>query len=164
VLTIEVRDADPARAERLAEEVADSYLTTRRGFLTNRRDQVLTDLREQLLRLDALGVDSQRPTDAPGSAGSTLTREQLQLALTRLTLTPTDAGEVIRATTPTDVRRQAEVPVASGAALGVALATLLVALLPRRERARHGGPASDGGPAGRVAAGSAGQARALPEQ
>ncbi len=151
VLTIEVRDSDPGRAERQAAEVAQSYLTTRRGFLTDRRDQVLTGLRQQVLRLAALGVDTQAPAGSPGSGVAALTRGQLQLAISRLTLTPTDAGEVIRTTTAVPVRRQAEVQVVSGAALGFALASLLVALLPRREQARggHGGNGrGDGGGGG----------------
>jgi hypothetical protein len=56
-------------------------------------------------------------------------------------LTPTSAGEVIRVRGPVALRRQVEIPVVSGAALGLAGGAVLFAAFPgwrplRRRRVR----------------------------
>ena len=135
VLTLEVRDSDPERSEDQAVELADSYLLTRSGYLSDRRDQALTTLRDQLAEMET-------PTAA--TPGPTLqTRQRLEAAVSEIVLTQTSAGEVIRTRGPITLRRQVEVPVVSGAALGLAAGAVLFAALPgwrplrrRRERGR----------------------------
>jgi hypothetical protein len=101
--------------------LADSYLLTRAGFLSDRRDQALSRLRDQLADLD--------PAE-PAASPAGLTRQRLQEATTDILLTPTTAGEVVRTRGPVALRRQAEVPVVTGAALGLAVGAILVATFP----------------------------------
>lgn len=131
VLTIEVRDEDGRRTRDEAALVADSYLVTREGFLSDRRDQALSRLRKELVDLDASGAVA-TPQD--------VTRQRLEQAQADIVLTPTTAGEVIRTRGPVPLRRQLEVPVVSGTALGLATGAVLLAAFPgwqpvrRRER------------------------------
>ena len=102
--------------------MADSYLLTRRAYLSNRRDQALLMLRQELTEL----AGSQRRAEAgrrhrraPGAGRST-----------SIQLTPTTAGEVIRTREPVRVRRQFEVPVTTGAGIGLAAGVLVLAMFP----------------------------------
>ncbi len=120
VLTLEVQDSSAEQSRIETTKLAQSYLVTRRGYLSNRRDQALSLLRAQLVKLRASGrVNPADPTKA-----------RLERAVTTILLTPTSAGEVIRARAPMPVRRQSEVPVTSGAALGLAAGALLLAVFP----------------------------------
>ncbi len=124
VLTIEVSDHDKATSQAQATALARSYLVTRRDYLSKRRDQALVLLREQLAELRGTG---QRITVA---AQSGPTRERLQEAVTSILLTPTTAGEVIRTKEPVRQPARVEVPVATGAALGLAAGAVLMAAFP----------------------------------
>jgi hypothetical protein len=130
VLEIEVRNTSAARAAKEASSLARSYLVTRRGFLSNRRDQALSQLRGQLAKV--------RVTPGRTSVAD-LTRQRLERALTTILLTPTTAGEVIATRPATTMRRQAEVPVTSGAALGFATSTVLFGAFPGWRPVRLGG-------------------------
>jgi hypothetical protein len=134
VLTVEVRDTDAEKAEDEAVGVAESYLLTRQGYLSDRRDQALLGLRDQMADLVPSPVETTQ---------AAATRQRLERAMTDILLTPTTAGEVIRTGDPVALRRQVEVPVVSGAALGLAAGALAIAAFPgwrpfrrRRERAR----------------------------
>jgi hypothetical protein len=135
VLTLEVRDTDAERSEDQAVELADSYLLTRSGYLSDRREQALTTLRDQLAELEAPTASTPAPTVA--------TRQRLEAAVSEIVLTPTSAGEVIRVRGPVVLRQQIEVPVTSGAALGLAVGAGLLATFPgwrplrRRRRGRR---------------------------
>jgi len=130
VVVIEVRATGGATARKLAEGIAESYLLTRRAYLSNRRDQALLLLRQELTEL--AGPGELTPAGATG--------ERLRRAVESIQLTPTTAGEVIRVREPVRVRRQLEVPVTTGAGLGLAAGTLMLAAFPgwrpirRRER------------------------------
>jgi len=124
VLTIEVRAADKATVERQAEALASSYLVTRRDYLSKRRDQTLVLLREQIAELRGSG---QRITSAAQEAP---TREKLQQAVTSVLLTPTTAGEVIRTREPVRLLGKPQVPITTGAAIGLAIGALLMAAFP----------------------------------
>jgi hypothetical protein len=128
VLTVEVRDTDAEKAEDEAVGVAESYLVTREGYLSSRRDQALATLRDQITELPASGTD-------PTPAGET--RQRLEQAATDILLTPTTAGEIIRTRGPIALRRQVEVPVVSGAALGLAVGAVLMAAFPGWRPARR---------------------------
>ncbi len=121
VLILEVRERSAARSTDVASRLAGSYLETRRGYLSNRRDQTLSLLRERLAKLR-------------GSTGQTtpsdLARERLESAVTTILLTQTTAGEVIRSRAPEPVRRQSEVPVTSGVGVGLATGVLLLTAFP----------------------------------
>lgn len=121
VLLVEVRDRSAERSAEQAASLARSYLVTRRGYLSNRRDQALALLREQLAKF-RVPVGGTVPGDA--------TRSGLERAVTSILLTPTTAGSVMRTREPAVVRRQMEVPIASGAALGLAAAAVLFAAFP----------------------------------
>jgi capsular polysaccharide biosynthesis protein len=121
VLTVEVRSESAERSRVEANALAESYIETRRGHLSTRRDQTLSLLRTQLAKL--------RRSTPPGTPADP-TRTRLEGAVTTILLTPTSAGEVIRATAARAVRRQSEVPVTSGAALGLATGALLLAMFP----------------------------------
>ncbi len=101
--------------------MADSYLLTRRAYLSNRRDQALLMLRQELAELAG-------PTGEMTPAGATADR--LKSAVDAIELTPTTAGEVIRTQEPVRVRRQFEIPVATGAGIGLGVGVLLLAIFP----------------------------------
>ncbi len=124
VLTLAVSNRNAAESRDEAEALARSYLVTRRAFLSNRQDQALALLREQLAQL--------RPasTSRTAAAKAAAARDRLEEAVTTILLTPTTAGEVIRTREPAPLRRQSEVPVTSGAALGLALGAVAMAALP----------------------------------
>ena len=121
VLVLEVRAPTAAQSREEAESVADSYLLTRRAYLSNRRDQALLMLRQELTELAG-------PTGEQTPAGAT--GERLKRAVESIQLTPTTAGEVIRTREPVRVRRQFEVPVTTGAGLGLAAGALVLAMFP----------------------------------
>ncbi len=121
VLTIQVLASSSERSRVEATKLAQSYLVTRRGYLSSRRDQALTLLREQLsgLRGSSSRVNPSDPT-----------RARLERAVTTILLTSTSGGEVIRVRAALPLRRQAEVPVTSGAAVGFAAGALLLVVFP----------------------------------
>lgn len=125
LLTIEYRDVDRARAVLVAEELAQAYLLAREEHLAQRRQQVLHSLHEQLAEIQGL-----RSTRTAGGSG--LDETQLRQAIDNLTIASTSAGEPVA----NQVRRlstQPEVPVTSGALLGlVAGLALITAHRPSR--------------------------------
>ncbi len=121
VLVLEVRAPSAAESREQAQSVADSYLLTRRAYLSNRRDQALLMLRQELTELAG-------PSGELTPAGAT--GERLKRAVESIQVTPTTAGEVIRTREPVQVRRQFEVPVTTGAGLGLAAGALVLAMFP----------------------------------
>ncbi len=121
VLILEVRADSGATSQEEADRIAESYLLTRRAYLSNRRDQALLVLRQQLAELGGPGGE-QTPAGATG--------QRLEQALSSIELTPTTAGEVIRTRDPVRVRRQVEIPVTTGAGLGLAAGALVLVLFP----------------------------------
>ena len=124
VLTVTVRNRDAAQSRREAVALARSYLVTRSDFLASRRDQALALLREQLSQLQ--GPSAGRIAVSKTAAA----RNTLEKGVTTVLLTPTRAGEVIRTQPPAIVPRQPEVPVTTGAALGLAVGVLLMLAMP----------------------------------
>jgi hypothetical protein len=123
VLSIQVRDKDAQASQQQAEALARSYLLTRRDYLLKRRDQELELLREQLAEL--------RPgTSRAAAAKAQASRDRLEQGVTTILLTPVTAGRVIRTREPVVQRRQSEIPVTSGAAIGLAVGAVLMAALP----------------------------------
>jgi hypothetical protein len=119
VLFIEVRTHSQQTSRRLATAVADSYLTVRRAQLSLRRDQALA-------RITAVPVIADETVGA--AAGTTL--NPLRESLADLVLTPRTAGQVLATGATRAIGKQPEVPIASGAALGLGVGALLVAVLP----------------------------------
>lgn len=109
VLDITVQAGTGRQAARRAAAVASSYIETRRSYLIERRKNALTALDEALSELD--------PNDRSDSA---LAREELlRSAVADVVASAVSAGELIGAPHPRAGRRQFEVPVASGIALGL---------------------------------------------
>ncbi|MBT1002473.1 hypothetical protein KIH31_07640 [Paenarthrobacter sp. DKR-5] len=138
VINLTYTDANPTRARAVVDALANSYLSVRSADLTQRRDHVLTALREQLagmqafdstLVLDVASGDAVRALRLPDA--STLVMDQID----KLSLAPSSAGEIIRAAQVTPVRNQAEVNIASGALMGFLL-VLTAALAAGKIRAR----------------------------
>ena len=121
VLVLEVRAPSGAESREEAKRIADSYLLTRRAYLSNRRDQALLMLRQELTELAG-------PSGELTPAGAT--GERLKRAVESIQVTPTSAGEVLRTREPVRVRRQFEVPVTTGAGLGLAAGVLVLAMFP----------------------------------
>lgn len=137
VLLVQVRDHDAATSRRLTLAVVGSYLQERNAQLAQRQTMALA-------AADSVAAGTVGPvvTRTSGRAGETIPE---------LLVTPRTAGRVV-GTSPTKlVRRDVEVPIGSGAALGLALGALLLAarpdrtpgLLTGRRRSRGGGPAPD---------------------
>ena len=128
ILDITVRAATADEATRQAAAVASSYIETRRDYLIDRRREALTALDEALAELD--------PNDQSDNA---LEKEALlQESLADVVSSTVTAGELTRAPQPKAGRRQFEVPVASGMAVGLLVGLLLHWLLTgltlRRDR------------------------------
>jgi hypothetical protein len=139
VLTIEVRHRDETASRQQAVALARSYLLTRREYLSNRRNQTLAILREQLAQLQGR-ASKFVVVDASGAAGDP-TRRRLEEAVAEILLTPTAAGEVIRVSRTVRLKKgRSAVPATTGAALGLAVGAVLMAALPgwrpRRRRSR----------------------------
>ena len=128
VLTIEVRALNATTSRQQAVALARSYLVTRREYLSNRRNQTLAILREQLAQLHGRASKTV-VVDSSGEAGDP-TRRRLEEAVAEILLTPTTAGEVIRIAETRRLKGGTDVPTATGAALGLAVGALLMAALP----------------------------------
>ena len=118
VLTVQTRDAD--RADGAARAIADSYLQEREAFLIQRRDRLVEQLRDELAALD------------PADRSLTGDRERVIAQVNYLETSTATIGRVVRQEETAAVRRQAEVPIASGAALGLLLGVAAVGRLSTR--------------------------------
>ncbi len=112
VLTINSSAAD--RADRAARAIADSYLQEREAFLIQRRDRLVEQLRDELTSLD------------PAVRSLARDRERVIAQINYLETSTATIGRVARLEEAEVVRRQVEVPIASGAALGLLLGVAAV--------------------------------------
>ena len=119
ILDVAVQADTPAAARAAARAVAAAYLDVRRAYLTQRLDDTLTALHDQLRTLSV----------AQTSSAVTTAREAVTAQITHLVVTRPSIGRVIRRSAVTPVGTQPVVPIASGAALG-----LLTGLLLRHRR------------------------------
>ena len=142
VLTISARAERPDQAQRLAHDVSRAYLTERRDQLVSRRSDALAETERQVdVLLRGASYSGRNQADSSPATEETLDLlEDLQKEISALTVTPVDIGEVIGSTPAHKVPDQREVPVASGAAIGLALGTLIVVCRPgwRPRRLRRG--------------------------
>lgn len=148
VIKIAYTDQDPGRAARVANGLADAYLSVRGQYLAQRRDRVLLALSTQLR--DLANQNNQATTVQPPVSGmnqvpvappenETAVRREFD----RLSLNPVTAGEVLRPAETTAVSAQPEVGSVSLALLGF-LAVLGISLARTRHRAPvHGRHTSD---------------------
>lgn len=149
ILNLSVRDESAATANELAGSLAHSYLIVRGDFLQQRRDQLLRSMREKVeehepapppsslldpnvsdiqLRDDPLLATMVAPLD---------TNEELRTVIDRLSVSSTDAGEVIRGPVAAAHVADWEVKIASGALLGMLAGICLNIILPPRCRRRR---------------------------
>ena len=112
----------PVRADATsgAREVAASYLRSRETFVTQRRAALVAQLRDELDALDPLVLSLEQ------------TRAYLVGEIDSLRSDTDPTGEVIRQVDAAPVRQQREIPIASGAALG-----LLIGIAAARHRAHR---------------------------
>ncbi|WP_341925808.1 hypothetical protein [Nocardioides psychrotolerans] len=120
VLTVDAGDAE--RADAGAQAVADSYLQEREAFLIQRRDRLVEQLRDELASLD------------PAVRSLAGDRELVTAQIDFLETSTATIGRVVRHEDATAVRRQSEVPIASGAALGLLLGVVAVRRLSAHRR------------------------------
>jgi capsular polysaccharide biosynthesis protein len=153
VLRVTLRASSPEEAARTIHEVGKSFLAVREVYLSQRREQVLTSLRDKQRLLQATALRQLVVSESDlGSAneGRSLVearsyqtvraaKETLDDTIIDVLLTPTEAGTVIRVDPPTPVPRTYGVAVGSGIALGIATAAVVVALheQPLRRRRRR---------------------------
>lgn len=134
ILVLTVQDTDPQRSEDLALHLADAYLEVRGETLAQRRDQLEQALREQLLAV-------MRPTSGVGYENDPfLAAQELMDDIDSVSLVGTSPGEVLRAGQAAAQRNQVEVPVVSGALLGLLLVVPIARIRPplrRRSRQAH---------------------------
>jgi hypothetical protein len=134
-LTFEVRDRGKAASGRLATSLATEFLATRTDELVTRRRAALAFYAGQIAKLDA--VASTRPA---ATVPDRVRLQQRLIARARRLVaaqaydavleSPTGAGRVIRTGTTHAARKQAELPVVSGIALGLALGSVVLACRP----------------------------------
>jgi len=119
---------DPDEAAALADALAASYIDVRGDYLALRRDQVLTELREQLASLSGSDeLDTPEvvdPTAEPGDVRPT--EENVREAIDALLVMPTAAGKALRPANGKEAKNHPEVPIISGAVLGAVLAFLVI--------------------------------------
>jgi len=135
VLHLAVRAGE---ADTATEEVADlvqAYLSVREGYLAQRRRQVLEllgDKRRQMESagdvLGAVADDGDFRRAKPVTATQQEALDRIDAATRAVLLSPTSPGEVIRGEAAAPVRRQPEVLIASGGALGLGAGALAVTL------------------------------------
>lgn len=131
VLTISARAARPDQALRMARDVSRAYLTQRRDYLVTRRSDALTETERQVAVLVRGASYGGSQTDSSPATEETLALlESLQKKISALTVTPVEVGEVIGSSPARKVPNQREVPLTSGAALGLALGALVVVCRP----------------------------------
>lgn len=116
VLDLTVVETDPEAAEHASRAVAAAYLRARQEHLEQRRQVLLDQLRTEQQQVDRLD---------PSTEG---TRLYLASAINHLGVTSPSAGEVVREGDAHRLRTQVEVPLTSGAALGLLLGATLTAL------------------------------------
>jgi hypothetical protein len=111
LLRLAVTSPSADQADQSAADVASAYLDARRTELERRRDQVVDALRDQLRALDRR---------AAGDRGAVAeARRRIESDLVAVTISPVEAGEVVRHDPVVRVPGQYEVPVVTGAAIGV---------------------------------------------
>jgi hypothetical protein len=126
VLEITVRSDRPRLAERVADAAAAAYLEVRSEYLAQRREQAQSRLELQLAVVAGTDVQVERPTDEDGGTYTVLAEDELRQALRELSLTSTEPGNQLRAAVAKPVRKQVEVPIVSGALIGILLALLVM--------------------------------------
>ncbi len=128
VLTLNYSDESAARSLSGAKALAEAYLSVRSDGLSQRRDQVLRALQDQLSRLQATSDTTTTPITANSQirfAYISAVAERLHSAIDNLTMSSTTAGEVIRPASVSKVRGQPEVYIASSALIGFLAAVAL---------------------------------------
>lgn len=134
VLDLSVDASSASLAATRATAVSRSYLRERRRFLEARRADSVASLRQALRELSALDPALEE------------SREALAARIDRLLLTERSVGDVVRERTE-EVRRQDEIPSASGAGLGLLAALGLLRLARRRSGRPPAAPARPPAPA-----------------
>ena len=132
VLTLNYSDVSAARSLAGAKALAEAYLSVRSDGLSQRRDQVLRALQDQLVRLQATSDTSTTPITANSQvrfAYISGVAERLHAAIDNLSMSTTTAGEVIRPATVSKVRGQPEVYIASAALIGFLTAAALALVI-----------------------------------
>lgn len=128
VMFITVKDRDRHLAAAMGDALAAAYLDVRSDHLSQRREQVLAELRRQLNAVSGKGEYVE--VDFDGNRTRVLLEDVLLDQIEDATTSTTTAGEVLRAAEVAQVRRPVELWATSGAALGL-LVGLLVALVRR---------------------------------
>ncbi len=134
LLNIEVRASDPDAVEAAAAALGQNYLSLRRTYLIDRRNEVVNALREQIRDFDVSSGESLARAEGTGETRERF-QKRVQRVISELLLTPTNAGDIIVREPAQPVRSQPEVPITSGAALG--FATAYAWALFGRPRRRH---------------------------
>ncbi len=140
VLDITVRGTDADRATEVADGMAAAYLAVRADYLEQRRDQLRQQLSRQLEL--AAGTGELTEADEQTAAAPTLAEDELREQLESVELLSTEAGEVLRPATARRARSQAEVPIASGAMLGLLAGFLIISFREAGIRQRRSRPAA----------------------
>lgn len=136
LIHIRVEEESATAAESMAARVASAYLETRKEYLAQRRNQYLLKLRERQQELAAIGGPSGRYLSEPQRQELA----QLNRAIGDIVLTPTQAGETMRAGAGVEISKPYSLAVASGIAVGLlvgALATVLGTVYRRRPRREY---------------------------
>lgn len=130
VMNLDVVDVIPERALHRSVALANAYLESRSEYLAQRRAQMLSQLRERYHNLTVMGAGY--PQGLSDVQRAEL--DEVGLAIDRVVLTPTSAGEVVRVGTPATVGRDYSRRAATGVAVGICVAG---ALILRKELARR---------------------------
>lgn len=123
-LHIDVRDTSAEAAAAKVERLAEGYLGVRRDYLLNRRNVLVSALRQQITDFDAgRGGELLASADQGGETRERF-RKRVEQIIADILVTPTNAGDVIARAPAALTRSQREVPVTAGGAVGLGLAYL----------------------------------------
>ncbi len=127
ILLVTARAGSAAASRARALAVVDSYLATRRSYVSERRNDLLARLRQDLRRV------------LPWDQSSQVLIGRLTSADARVRATPDDVGRVVAVDPARTVPGDLAVRTTSGAALGLLVGAGLTAVRRRRTHAYEGG-------------------------
>ncbi|WP_431711839.1 hypothetical protein [Glutamicibacter uratoxydans] len=115
ILHLKFTDSDLARAVDVTDMLSRNYLQMRQEYLTDRRNQILNELQDQLLTLDVVNTAE----DGDPNLTADESRRVFQETVIDLTVSDTTAGQVLRAPEGKTARNQPEVLIVSLGLVGL---------------------------------------------
>lgn len=128
VLHVKYQDKKRDRAQSVTSLLVSEYLSVRGDYLRQRRDQVLNDLQNQLVGFDSLESNVEEEGSLTVTGDSVEALQALQDTIIDLTVSDTNAGEVLQSVASKRARNQPEVLIISYGLAGFLAAICVVSV------------------------------------